>query len=169
MHKKSAPLTRREALRTMGSGFGMTAFAAMIGQSVARAASMGSEAALPQPHHAPKAKNIIFLFMNGGVSQVDTFDPKPALAKYDGQPLPGGSVKTERKTGAAFPSPFKFKQYGESGIHVSERGECATDTSSPRTIRIPTAAATTKAKTASSTRKSKRQRKRSIDVSERGE
>ena len=58
--------------------------------------------------------------MNGGPSHVDTFDPKPALAKYAGKELPSGNLRTERKTGAAFPSPFKFQKYGQSGIEVSE-------------------------------------------------
>jgi hypothetical protein len=58
--------------------------------------------------------------MNGGPSHVDTFDPKPALAKYAGKMIPGGNLATERKTGAAFPSPFKFQRYGESGIEVSD-------------------------------------------------
>jgi hypothetical protein len=60
------------------------------------------------------------LFANGGPSQVDTWDPKPALAKYAGKTLPTENLKTERKTGAAFPSPFKFRKYGQSGIEVSE-------------------------------------------------
>ena len=68
---------------------------------------------------AAKAKRVIFLFMNGGPSQVDTFDPKPALAKYAGQAIPL-HLPTERKTGAAFPSPFGFKRYGQSGIEVSD-------------------------------------------------
>ena len=86
---------------------------------------------MPRPDFAPRAKNIIFLFMNGGVSQVDTFDPKPELAKYDGQPLPTGEIKTERRTGALMKSPFSFSRYGESGTQVSELfphvGECADD------------------------------------------
>ena len=69
--------------------------------------------------------------MNGGVSQVDSFDPKPMLDKYHGQPLPGGEVATERKTGTLLRSPFTFKKYGQSGIEVSEIlphvGECADD------------------------------------------
>ena len=71
------------------------------------------------PHFAPKAKRVIHLFMNGGPSHVDTFDPKPALAKYHGQELPM-HLSTERKTGAAFQSPFAFKKYGRSGLEVSE-------------------------------------------------
>ena len=72
------------------------------------------------PHFPAKAKHVIHLFMNGGPSQVDTFDPKPALDKYAGKPLPTANLRTERKTGAAFPSPFKFQKYGQSGIEVSE-------------------------------------------------
>ena len=83
--------TRREALRRMGGGFGMMAFAGMVGQSLA-----------PRPRDfEPRAKHVIFLFMNGGMSQVDSFDPKPMLDKYHGQPLPGDTVATERKTGDA--------------------------------------------------------------------
>jgi hypothetical protein len=72
------------------------------------------------PHFAPKAKRVIHLFMNGGPSHVDTFDPKPSLQKYAGKLLPRTNLRTERKTGAAFPSPFKFQRYGKSGIEVSE-------------------------------------------------
>jgi len=119
------PQTRREALCRMGGGFGMMAFASMVGESLARAQE------LQKPHHAPKAKRVIFLFMNGGLSQVDSFDPKPMLEKYHGQPLPGGSIATERKTGSLMKSPFAFKKYGQCGMDVSELfplvGECADD------------------------------------------
>ncbi|MBU6300371.1 MAG: DUF1501 domain-containing protein [Verrucomicrobia bacterium] len=70
-------------------------------------------------HHPPKAKRLIHFFLNGGPSHVDTFDPKPALSRYAGQPVPSHRI-TERKTGAALPSPFKFQRHGESGIEVSE-------------------------------------------------
>ena len=128
------PRTRREALKTMGAGFGMMAFASLVGTSMLEASnglvsSMGTP--LPRPDFEPRAKNVIFLFMNGGVSQVDTFDPKPMLEKYHGQPLPTGEIKTERRTGALMKSPFSFKRYGQSGIEVSELfphvGECADD------------------------------------------
>ncbi|MBL8827180.1 MAG: DUF1501 domain-containing protein, partial [Planctomycetaceae bacterium] len=76
--------------------------------------------ALPTPHFPPRAKQVIHLFMNGGPSQVDTFDPKPALDKYHGKPLPTGNLRTERKTGNAFRSPFKFARYGQSGLEISE-------------------------------------------------
>ena len=73
-----------------------------------------------QPHFPAKAKRVIFLFMNGGMSQVDTFDPKPMLTKYHGQAAPGGNPKTERKTGSLMQSPFAFRRCGQSGIEVSE-------------------------------------------------
>ena len=73
-----------------------------------------------QPHFAAKAKHVVHLFMNGGPSHVDIFDPKPSLDKYHGKPLPTLNFRTERKTGAAMRSPFEFKKYGQSGIEVSE-------------------------------------------------
>ena len=74
----------------------------------------------PRPPHFPaKAKRVIHIFANGGPSQVDTFDPKPELARWHGKPLPV-EFKTERKTGAAFASPFQFSRHGQSGIEVSE-------------------------------------------------
>lgn len=95
----------------------------MLGDSFGgqvRAADYGSPLAPKLPPLPCKAKRVIHLFMNGGPSHVDTFDPKPALEKYAGKLLPMENPKTERKTGAAFASPFKFKKYGKSGIEVSE-------------------------------------------------
>jgi len=133
-HRLSQPLTRREALNRMGGGFGMMAFAGLVSNSLVQAGAAQTadgSIALPQLHHAPKAKRVIFLFMNGGLSQVDSFDPKPMLDKYHGQPLPGGSIATERKTGSLMRSPFTFKKYGQCGMEVSELfplvGECADD------------------------------------------
>jgi hypothetical protein len=75
----------------------------------------------PKPPHFPaKTKRIIHIFANGGPSHVDTFDPKPSLQTYAGKLLPMQNLPTERKTGAAYPSPFKFQKYGQSGIEVSE-------------------------------------------------
>ena len=129
-HKKTQPLTRREALCRMGGGFGMMAFAGMVGESLAKA-GVTEGADNRKLDHPARAKRVIFLFMNGGLSQVDSFDHKPALDKYHGQPLPGGSVSTERKTGTLMRSPFAFKKYGHSGAEVSELfphlGECADD------------------------------------------
>ena len=117
------PRTRREALKTMGAGFGMMAFAQMVGASMLEASSSvltsWGERVL-KPDFAPKAKHVIFLFMNGGVSQVDTFDPKPELDRYHGQPIPTGTIRTERRTGSLMKSPFTFSRYGESGLEVSE-------------------------------------------------
>ena len=124
MHKAPTPQTRREALCRMGNGFGMLAFAGMISRSLARAGERPLD-------HPAKAKHVIFLYMNGGLSQVDSFDPKPMLDKYHGQPLPGGAIATERKTGTLMRSPFQFKKYGQCGMDVSELfphvGECADD------------------------------------------
>ena len=115
------PSTRREFLRRSGLGLGSLALAGVLADD-ARGAT---ESAHPNPmhpkppHFAPKAKAVIHLFMNGGPSQVDTFDPKPALDKYHGKPLPM-QLRTERETGAAYRSPFAFRKYGQSGIEVSE-------------------------------------------------
>src|SRR3954470_22473654 len=127
-HKAGHPVTRRQALCTMGSGFGMLAFAGLVGESLNIATLLAADQRKVDPkvtatgglHHPARAKHVIFLFMNGGVSQVDTFDPKPMLEKYHGQPLPGGYVATERRTGALMKSPFKFKKYGNSGLEVSD-------------------------------------------------
>lgn len=108
----------------------MMAFANMVSESLARA-GVTEDGPTRKLDFQPRAKRVIFLFMNGGLSQVDSFDPKPALDKYHGQPLPGGLVATERKTGALMRSPFTFKKYGQSGMDVSELfphvAECVDD------------------------------------------
>jgi hypothetical protein len=104
-------LTRRDLLRTVGCGFGMAGLASTLN---------ANPLAPKAPHFPPKAKHVIFLFLNGGPSQVDTFDPKPMLDKYSGKPAPSGNEKTERKTGNLLKSPFTFKKYGASGIEISE-------------------------------------------------
>jgi hypothetical protein len=110
-------MTRRQALGRMGSGFGLIGLASMMGPLHAAAAG-GLD---PKPPHFPaKAKRVIFLFLNGGLSHVDTFDPKPMLDKYNRQPMPGGNPRTERKTGNLMRSPFEFRKHGQSGIEVSE-------------------------------------------------
>jgi hypothetical protein len=133
-HRSRPPVTRREALCRIGSGFGMMAFASLVARTASAAdlAQKGKAVvASGGLHHPAKAKAVIFLFMNGGLSQVDSFDPKPMLEKYHGQPLPGGSVATERKTGSLMKSPFAFTRYGKSGLEVSELfphvGACADD------------------------------------------
>jgi len=85
-------------------------------------ADCGTVPASKQPHFAPRAKSVISLFMSGGVSHMDTFDPKPALQKYAGQPLTGKGdvVVRQGHPGPLMPSPFTFKKYGQSGLDVSE-------------------------------------------------
>jgi hypothetical protein len=114
------PLSRREMLRTMGVGFGTLGLAAVLaGESTA--AVTESNPLAPKPSHFPaKAKRIIHLFMNGGPSQVDTFDPKPALEKFAGQVPPESLFPRGRSKGKLMPSPFKFVKAGQSGIEVSE-------------------------------------------------
>jgi hypothetical protein len=131
-HKSANPLTRRDALCRIGNGFGMMAFAGMLGDSISRAnAAVAEDGGVAKLDYPQRVKRVIFLFMNGGCSAIDSFDPKPALDKYHGQPLPGGHVSTERQTGELMRSPFKFKKYGQSGMEVSELwphlGEVADD------------------------------------------
>ncbi|MCA9178458.1 MAG: DUF1501 domain-containing protein [Planctomycetales bacterium] len=112
----SLPMSRRDLLHRCGIGLGAAALATMLQEE-----SHGANPLLPKaPHFPAAAKHVIHLFMNGGPSHVDTFDPKPALDKYAGKDLPTQNLKTERPTGAALPSPFKFSKHGESGIEVSE-------------------------------------------------
>ncbi|HVK58015.1 MAG TPA: DUF1501 domain-containing protein [Candidatus Kapabacteria bacterium] len=117
-------LNRREFLNRCGMGMGALSLGALLQNSLApsaQAANGYQNPLLAKGGQFPgTAKRVIHLFMNGGPSHVDTFDPKPALEKYAGKMLPFDNPKTERKTGAAFPSPFKFQKYGESGIEVSE-------------------------------------------------
>ena len=114
--------TRRDFLQRCGLGFGGVALGSVLQEAMGL--EPGTAANLnplnPKPPHFPaKAKQVIHLFMNGGPSHVDTFDPKPELTKYHGKELPF-RLSTERKTGAALGSPFTFAKYGQSGIEVSE-------------------------------------------------
>src|ERR1700733_5978974 len=117
-------LTRREFLHRCGMGMGAIGLAELLstlgGANSAQAESYVSPLLPKSPQFPGKAKRVIHIFANGGPSHVDTFDPKPALEKYAGKLLPMENLPTERKTGAAFPSPFKFKKYGQSGIEVSD-------------------------------------------------
>jgi hypothetical protein len=125
--------TRRDFLRRTGLGFGAWGFAALLAppEASSAAADYTSPLAPKQPHFAPKAKRVVHIFFNGGLSHVDTFDPKPQLTAFDGKTLPMKDLKTERPTGAGFGSRFTFKQYGESGLPVSDifprLAECADD------------------------------------------
>lgn len=116
--------SRREMLRRTGLGLGSLALWPLL-QCDSRAESRSSVSgqiaplAAKPPQFAGRARRVIHIFLNGGCSHIDTFDPKPALRRYAGREIPV-MLPTERKTGAALPSPFKFRRCGESGIEVSE-------------------------------------------------
>jgi hypothetical protein len=114
------PFTRRDALKKFATGIGMTAFASMAHPIASAAEAMGNPWTPKPPHFAPKAKNVIVVFLAGGLSQIDTFDYKPMLDKYDGKPLPYETPRTEFATGNLMKSPFAWKKYGSLGIEVSE-------------------------------------------------
>src|SRR5271166_1839874 len=106
-----APLTRRQMLLRCANGFGALALNALWNQESGGA---------PAKPHAAKAKNVIFLFMDGGPSQVDTFDPKPRLAREHGKPIKMKLPPTQfNNVGNVLQCPWKFRQYGQSGIPVS--------------------------------------------------
>ncbi|MFO0879432.1 MAG: DUF1501 domain-containing protein [Gemmataceae bacterium] len=115
-------MTRRELLGRTGIGMASLGLAGLLASEAASAPEADRSVApmAPRaPHFPGKAKRVLHLFMNGGPSHVDTFDPKPMLDKMHGKPV-GKNLATERKTGAAFRSPFQFKRHGKSGIEVSE-------------------------------------------------
>jgi hypothetical protein len=116
-------LTRREFLNRCGMGMGALGLGGLLNQLLTPAAQAGSAFTSPltprQPHFPARAKRVIHIFANGGPSHVDTFDPKPLLARYHGKEIPL-QLRTERKTGAAYQSPYSFQKYGQSGIEVSE-------------------------------------------------
>jgi len=125
-------MNRRQLLSRASTGFGMVALSGLLGSEHARAALSGRLAA-PNPHFRPRAKNVIFCYMSGGVSHIDSFDPKPKLRDLHGKPMP---VKVERtqfnNNGNIFGSPFDFQPGGESGIPISDlfphlRANCADD------------------------------------------
>ncbi len=115
---------RREWLRRTGAGFGSLALASLLCQDGGAADRSSSPLASLAPHYPAKIRSVIFLFMYGGPSHVDLFDPKPTLAKYDGQAIPvfnQDDVFMSGKTkNIAMKSPYKFAKYGQSGIEISE-------------------------------------------------
>ncbi|WP_461505605.1 DUF1501 domain-containing protein [Rhodopirellula baltica] len=116
------PLSRREALKVCGMGFGSLALTdALCRESVASGLPNATDfRGEVMPHFPAKAKRVIHLFMNGGPSQVDSFDRKPALEEFDGKSAPMANLKTERPTGNVMRSPYKWDKYGECGLEVSE-------------------------------------------------
>ena len=116
--------SRRELLMRSGLGVGWMAASTVLQESLhAKPPTLKQQdphtLAARHPHFPARAKAVIHIFANGGPSHIDTFDPKPKLEEYAGREIPG-ALKTERRTGAALPSPFQFRQYGESGLPVSE-------------------------------------------------
>jgi hypothetical protein len=115
-------LTRRQVLRRFANGFGMVALAGLLADEArADAVRDANPLAVRPPHFPARARRVIFLFMSGGPSHVDTFDPKPRLARENGRPLPFPMPRLERtRTGNLLASPFRFRKHGQSGIEVSE-------------------------------------------------
>jgi hypothetical protein len=117
-------ITRREMLRAASTGFGALALACLMSDKAygAPAAPNAPHPLGPFPtHHAPKAKRVIFLYMDGGVSQVDSFDPKPRLQKESGEPFKMKMEPTQfDNNGNTLGSPWSFARYGECGLEVSE-------------------------------------------------
>src|SRR5882724_3855735 len=118
------PSTRREMLTQCGASFGMLALAGLLGEEQqARAATIHAKSPLAAkpPMYPAKAKRVIFLFMHGGPSQVDTFDPKPLLTRDNGKPLPFAKPRVQfAQTGNLLKSPWEFKKYGQSGTEISD-------------------------------------------------
>jgi len=123
---------RRAFLQRSGMGMGALGLTGLL--------QAETDSKRPGVHFPPKAEHVIHIFLNGGMSQVDTFDPKPELTKRGGQMLPFDNLQTERKTGVALPSPFEFKQHGESGIPISDLfpsvAKCADDLAVIRSMHV---------------------------------
>ncbi|MBM3875043.1 MAG: DUF1501 domain-containing protein, partial [Verrucomicrobia bacterium] len=124
LHPSSGFTCRRDFLARAGGGFGLLALAELMTRTGALPrveASTPSPLAPKAPHFRAKAKRAVFLFMNGGPSQVDTFDPKPALTRYHGQPYTGDAKvgSNGRPIGKLMQSPFEFRRYGQSGLEIS--------------------------------------------------
>ena len=117
-----AYLSRRQMLARTGCGFGLLALADLLAAETPREPDPTAHPyAVRTPHHVARAKRVIFLYMPGGPSHVDLFDPKPRLIKDNGKPLPFEKPKLERtKTGDLLASRWKFSRHGQSGIEVSE-------------------------------------------------
>jgi hypothetical protein len=117
MSEFSGRLSRRAMLESLCGGLGSVGLSAMLARNQAMGATAGNYRG---PELPAKAKHVIFLFLAGGPSQVDMFDPKPALLKYEGQRPDSVNLRTERQTGGLLPSPFTFQKYGRGGVDVSE-------------------------------------------------
>src|SRR4051794_13323115 len=114
-----APRTRREFLQASSNGFGLLALAALMSERAYAGLSPGR----PAPHFTPKVKHVVFCFMDGGPSHVDSFDYKPALAKRQGEKIGRGAVSKLSQSTAErvwLGSPWAFRQRGQSGLWVSD-------------------------------------------------
>ncbi|MCA9194468.1 MAG: DUF1501 domain-containing protein [Planctomycetales bacterium] len=139
-------ISRRRLLQQCSTGFGAVALATLMSRWCQSETNTKTQlppgAAMRVTHHKPRAKNVIFCYMSGGVSHVDSFDPKPALQKLHGQPMP---VKVERtqfnKNGQVMASPFEFRKYGQCGLEVSSLfpnvGKLADDLAVVRSLTTP--------------------------------
>src|SRR5213078_5078014 len=123
MQPRFPQISRRTLLQRCGMGMGALTLSTLLQdlstENLARASTLinpTTPLAARNPPFPARAKRVIHFFLNGGPSHVDTFDPKPALQKYAGKLLPSENLRTERKTGYAFPSPYKFSKFGQSGI-----------------------------------------------------
>ena len=122
------PLSRRFFLQDLALGLGGIALGSLMQTGAhGNVSEIGANAARGGvlPHFAPRAKHVVFLFMAGGPSQLDLFDPKPALAKYEGQRVPeevlkGAELPFIERDASLMPSPFKFARHGQSGAQLSE-------------------------------------------------
>ncbi len=119
-------LSRREMFRRTGLGFGTLALHSLLARDSADAVPVASALSPRAPHFAPRARSVIFLHMVGGPSHVDLFDPKPALNKWDGQPVPEEFIKGIqfgfiKGRPALMGSPYKFAKHGRCGMEISER------------------------------------------------
>lgn len=120
-----ALLSRRAALRRSAAGFGWLAASSLLAEQLgtqnSQPGTSPNPSAAKEPHFTPRAKRVIFLFMKGGPSHMDTFDPKPLLDRDDGKPFPGAKPRVQfAATGELLKSPWKFQNYGQSGLPVSE-------------------------------------------------
>jgi hypothetical protein len=127
---ENARSSRREFLSSAGNGFGLVALADLLAGELSGGAAPGPDRAanpyaVRAPHHAPRAKRCVFLYMPGGPSHIDLFDPKPRVAAMHGQPLPFEKPRLQRvKTGNLLASAWKFRKHGECGTEISELLPC---------------------------------------------
>lgn len=115
-----SPITRRDALAAAANGFGLVALAGLFSETASGANAAPGQPPLPVPHFPPRAKRVIFCFMDGGVSHVDSFDPKPKLDELDGKPFTESKNPTANGNRQWLKSPWAFKRHGESGLPVSD-------------------------------------------------